>query len=269
MTLSVTMSSIDELPEEIQALYTQKGEVFELTGIAGVKAQADVDRLQNALVKERNDHKTLKSQFAVLGDKKPEDLLAALDRVTELEQMLSAPDDTKINQLADSRVKVKIAPLERTINELTNKLQESQSLIQAASAREKQRSVVEAVRDAATKSQGFLPSAIDDAVLLAERIFDVSEDGAVLTKDGVGITPGISPQVWLTEIQNRRQHWWGTTQGGGASGGRTDIGTSNPFTHEGWNVTAQGRLMNSDPAKAAQMAKSAGTTVGGQRPAKK
>jgi hypothetical protein len=263
------MSSIDELSEELQALYTKKGEVFELTGIAGVKAQADVDRLQSALVKERNDHKALKNQFAVLGDKKPEDLLAAIDRVSELEQLLDAPNDAKINQLAESRVKMKLAPLERTINELTNKLAESEAVIQASTAREKQRTVLEAVRDAATKSQGFLPSAIEDAVMLAERIFDVSEDGAVLTKDGVGITPGVSPQVWLTEIQSRRQHWWGTTQGGGASGGRADILAGNPFSHDGWNLTAQGKLMTADPAKAAQMAKSAGTTIGGQRPAKK
>jgi hypothetical protein len=42
---------------------------------------------------------------------------------------------------------------------------------------------------------------------------------------------------------------------------------SNPFSRAGWNLTAQGRALRNDPARAARLAKAAGVTVGATRPA--
>ena len=63
---------------------------------------------------------------------------------------------------------------------------------------------------------------IQDKGLIAPRI----------TRDNVGVTPGIDPAVWLSEIQAKRPHWWGEMVGTGAE----------------------------------QMAKSAGTFIGGGKP---
>lgn len=106
--------------------------------------------------------------------------------------------------------------------------------------------------------------------MLAERVFEVDDEGNVTTKDGVGVTPGIAADVWLTEMQDKRPHWWPQSQGGGAGGsGGGGAGGKNPFSAEGWNLTEQGRLVRENPEKADQMAKAAGTTVGGGRPAAK
>ena len=113
-------------------------------------------------------------------------------------------------------------------------------------------------------------TAIEDVTLLAERIFTIDETGKVVAKDNVGCTPGISPEVWLNEMQQKRPHWWGPSAGGGAGGNRGGGSfTSNPWSAEGWNMTQQGQIYNENPAKAEQMARSAGTSIGGQRPAAK
>jgi hypothetical protein len=106
-------------------------------------------------------------------------------------------------------------------------------------------------------------------LLLSDRVFEVEEGtNRVVTKDNVGVTPGIDPSVWFTDIQKTRPHWWGPSQGGGAGGNRGGAGDTsvNPFSHANWNLTEQGRLVQADRAKADQLAKAAGTTVGGPRP---
>jgi hypothetical protein len=113
---------------------------------------------------------------------------------------------------------------------------------------------------------------LEDALEVAGRMFEVDEDGKVVTKDEVGVTPGIDAVVWLTEMQNKRPHWWGTTSGGGSRGNNGNNGTTtgnNPFTREHWNMTEQGKLVKTNRARAEQLARSAGTTIGGGMPARK
>jgi hypothetical protein len=112
-------------------------------------------------------------------------------------------------------------------------------------------------------------TAIDDAVILAERQLEVLDDGNVVTKDKVGVTPGLDPLAWLQEMQSKRPHWWAPSQGGGAGGNRgggNDFTGPNPFSNEHWNMTAQGKLVMTDPKKAEKMATAAGTSIGGMRP---
>jgi hypothetical protein len=91
-------------------------------------------------------------------------------------------------------------------------------------------------------------------------VFEVREDDdKVVVRDGVGYTPGIEPSVLFTDLQSKKPHWFGPSGGGGAGGNRGGGGaTSNPFTHEHWNMTEQGRIITADPQKADQLAKTAG-----------
>ncbi|QFR59625.1 hypothetical protein P6F33_gp24 [Pseudomonas phage Quinobequin-P09] len=98
-------------------------------------------------------------------------------------------------------------------------------------------------------------------------MLEVNEEGKVVTRDGVGVTPGIDATVWLTEMQSKKTHWWGPSQGGGAGGNRSGSGGgANPWSADGWNMTEQGRILKENRSRAEQMAKSAGTTIGGPRP---
>lgn len=271
MGLKAVYIDINEVPEQFRELYTEKNGQYELTGIEGVKTDEDVRRVQSALTKERNDHKQTKEKFSALGDLKPDDIIAKLDRIEELEQIAAGKvDDTKINELVETRLRSRVAPIEREKKMLETKVAELSGTLDQFVTRDRTRTIHDEVRRAAV-AQKLLPEAIEDALVLAERIFEVDENGKVVSKDGVGVTPGVDPAVWFTELQPKRPHWWPGSAGGGAGGNRGGGGGSekNPWAADSWNLTEQGRILTANRAKAEQLAKSAGTSIGGPRPAKK
>ncbi len=266
--LKAILDSLEGVEPHFQSLYTERNGKYELTGIEGVKTQADVDRLQTALTKERTDHKQLKDRFSVLGDRKPEDVIAALDRIPELEAAAKGNlDETKISELVEGRIKSRLAPIERQAQTLQQQLSEANASLEMLRTKDSLRIVTDAVRGAASKLK-VVDSAVEDVTLLAERLFTIDETGAVITKDNVGVTPGISADVWLTDMQAKRPHWWGPSQGGGAGGNRGGgSGVTNPWSKDSWNLTEQGRIYKENSGKAEQLAKAAGTTIGGPKPA--
>ena len=51
MALQAVYDTLEEIPEEYyRDLYEEKAGKHELTGVSGFKSQADIDRLQSALV---------------------------------------------------------------------------------------------------------------------------------------------------------------------------------------------------------------------------
>jgi hypothetical protein len=271
MAIKAIVDKLEDTDEKYRDLYVEKNGKFEIQ-VEGMKTQGDVDRLTSALEKERNDHKGTKKKFEPLGDRKIDEVLAILDRVPELEMAASGKlDDNKINELVEKRIVGKTGPLERKIKTLSDGILERDAKITEFTQRETTRTIHDAIRDAVGKSSGFTSAALEDALLFGERHLGVNEEGKVVTKDNVGVTPGIDAAVWLSEMQQRKPHWWGPTAGGGAGGnkGTGTGGGNNPWTHEHWNMTEQGRIYTSSATKAEQMAKSAGTKIGGPRPAKK
>src|SRR4051812_28393965 len=110
-----------EVAEKYRDLYTEKNGQMELTGVEGMKTDADVGRIQSALEKERKDHKETKKKWEVLGDRKPDEVVTALDRIPELEAAAEGKlDEKKINTIVESRISAKTGPLERTIKQLTD-----------------------------------------------------------------------------------------------------------------------------------------------------
>ena len=268
MKLKAIIASLSEIDNPaFHELYTERNGQYELTGVDGMKTQADIDRVQVALVKERNDHKLVKDKLSLLGSRSVEEVVALLDKIPELEIAAAGKiDEPKLNEMVEGRIKVRIAPLEREKQSLVDKVNELTGQIGTFQQRETQRSIGDEVRKAASKLK-VVDTAVEDISLLAERVFTIDEAGRVTAKEGVGCTPGVSPEVWLNEMQTKRPHWWGTTSGGGAPGSRGGKGAGpNPFSKDGWNMTEQGRLYMENPILAEQMAKSAGTTIGGAKP---
>lgn len=266
MTLKAVLDTLEGIDEHFHQLYTERNGKFELTGIEGIKTQADVDRLQTALNKERNDHKGLREKYAPLA---AYDMADVLERYNRYEELLAASegklDEAKINSIVESRIRSKLAPVERERDTFKSQLAERDQIILGYQTKEMQRTISDKVREAATSAK-ILPEAFDDALLLAERVFELTEDGRVVTKDNVGVTPGIEPSVWFTELQSKRPHWWGPSVGGGAGGSKTPGGSTNPWTHENWNLTEQGKILMANRSRAEQLAKAAGTSIGGARP---
>lgn len=271
MKLKAIVDSLDDVPEEFHVLYTEKNGKFEFTGVEGIKTQADIDRLQTGLTKERSEHKATKEKlkvFTSLADD-PEELQAKLDRIEELEAAAGGKlDEGKLNEMVEVRLKSRIAPVERELKKAQQQLGEYEAEVTNYRTQNRQRTITDAVTSAArnAKVQDF---AMEDALMYAERVFDVNEEGNIVVKDNVGFTPGVEPSVWLTEIAEKKPHWFAApSYGGGAGGSRNSSqGTVNPFTAENWNATKQGELYKQDPKRAEQLAKAAGTSLGGPKPA--
>lgn len=269
MKIRALYDSPDEIPEAFRPLYEERDGKHHLAQIEGLVTEADVQRVRRALEQERTSHSGVKTQLkALLGDRKVEDVQALLDRVPELEAAAAGKiDETKLNEIAEGRVRTRLAPFERKVNELTTALTERDQKIQAFEQERTQRTISDAVRAAGVKSK-VLDTAMEDVLLLAERHFEVTEDGKVVTKGEKG---GFSPEVWLTDMAKARPHWWPPSAGGGARGGQGGVSMAgNPWTGEGWNMTKQAQIIQAEGmAKAQEYARAAGTSVGGTRPAVK
>lgn len=270
MALKTIVDAVDDLPADVQKEYTkdEASGKYVLT-LEGVEAHPGVVKLNTALTKERDAHKATKGKlgtYAAFGD--PEKVQAALDRIPELEAAAEGKlDETKINGIVEGRLKTKLAPIERERDQLKTQLGEKDKVIGEYTAAEVRRKVTGSVSKAARELK-VVDSAVEDVELYAERLFEVTEDGSVVTKEGVGVTPGLSPKLWLEDMQAKRPHWFGTTAGGGARGGAGGgAAGENPWSAEHWNMTKQGQILSTKGrTEADRLAKLAGTTVGGPRP---
>jgi hypothetical protein len=271
MALKAILDTLEGVDEPFKTLYTEREGKFLLTGIEGVKTDADVARVTTALQAEKNAAKELKAQlasFTALGELP--DLQSRLDRIAELEAAAGGKlDEAGIEKIAEARLKTRIAPVERELTKAQQIAAERQAVIDGFIQKEKSRAIHDAARSAAVASK-VLAEATEDVLLLAERVLEVTDDGKVVTKDGVGVTPGLPAEAWLADMQSKRPHWWPASVGGGARGSNGG-GTfsNNPFSGEHWNMTEQGKVLRENPARAEQMAKAAGTSIGGPRPATK
>lgn len=270
VTLAHEYEKVDDIPEPFRPLYEERGGKHMLTKITGITTQADLTRVTRALDAEKSEKTRYKTQWdGFFGDKKPDDIKAQLDRIPELETIAASKNinDEKLNELADNRARSKIAPLERDNATLKTQLAERDDIIQRFMVQEETRSIHDSIRAVAAKSK-VIDTAMEDVLMLAERCFEINDQDEVVTKDLPGQTPGLRPDVWLTEMQNKRPHWWPASKGGGAGGSGTNFGGSdNPWSHGNWNLTKQGQIMRENPEKAKQLASLAGSSVGGMRPA--
>lgn len=268
--LDISYDAADAIPEGFKGLYDEADGKFVLAGVNGMKTQADINNVQEALRKEREDHKKAKdalTPYSSLGD--VADVQAKLDRISELEAAAGGNlDDEQINKLVDGRLTQKTAPLERQIETLT---QESDTVkaenIQLKSQIET-RDRNDAVRSIATEMK-VISTAIPDVEMVAGMYLERNEAGDFVTKADVsGVTPGVDVKQFLKEMQKLRPHWWPASEGGGA-GGFTGLGQgeANPWKGDSWNATSQGQIYKKDKDLATRLAKAAGTTIGGPRPA--
>ena len=271
--IEITYDSMDSVPEPFRPLYSEKDGKAVLTGVSGMKTIQDVNNVQEALRKERNDHSQAREAlkgWKTLGED-PQEILSKLDRMAELEAAATGKiDESKIQQMVESRLGQKTAPLERQLREITTNFetvtQERDALRQSIERRD----MTDAVRSIATEMK-VIPTAIADVELVASMFLERDDSGEFIVKaDAKGVTPGADVKTFMKEMQRLRPHWWPNSQGGGAGGGSGGLGGSdNPWSASGWNMTRQGQIVREHGmARAQEMAKAAGSQVGATRPTK-
>lgn len=277
MAIKAIIDKLEDVPEGFREHYVPGSDGKFVLGVDGADALPPFKNLKDENARRRIAERTTGEKLAIyvnaFGDRKPEDILGVLDRVPELEAAAAGKiDETKINGMVETRVGAKLAPVQRQLQTATTQLAERDQVIAGYKQKEVTRAVHDSVRNAIGATKGFQASASEDALMLAERMFEVTDEGKVVTRENVGVTPGVDAAVWLTEMQQKRAHWWGPTEGGGSGGsGRNGGGGGgeNPWTAESWNMTKQGAIFRENPTRAGQLAKSAGTSIGGAKPAAK
>lgn len=265
--LELSYDSADDIPAGMESLYTEKDGKQVLTGVKGMKTQADIDRLQTALTKERNDHKTVRTQLSSLSSYGTiEEITANLDRIPELEAKQGKGDSADIEKIVTAR----LAPVQRKLDEALTTISEKDKEIGTYKGEKTKATIADTVRKAA-KGLKIRESAIEDAIMFGERVLTIDESGNVVTKENSGVTPFATAEDMLRDILPTRQHWLEDSFGGGSQGGKGgQFSGTDPYSHDGWSITEQMKLMKSDPAKAKKLAERNGVDpLKPTKPAKK
>ena len=270
--LKAIYESREEIPEAFAELYEERGGQWILTQIDGIQTDANIARLERAAAQERESHKKTQAQLAAWGELNPEETISKLDRITELEAAAEGKmDDDKIDKLVAARLERERAPLERENKKLSAAVAERDEKITAFQTREDERAIRKAALEAAKKA-GVPADALPDVEMSARYMLRREEGtGEVVSKDGVGVTPNVGPDIWISDMLPKRPTWNPPSQGGGARGTGVKIAglVGNPWTLDHWNLTAQGKVLREHGAeKAKQLAEAAGTTLGGGKPRK-
>lgn len=264
--LEIAYDSADDIPAGFEGLYSEKDGKHVLTRVKGLKTSTDVERLQTALTKERNDHKTAKQQLSTLtAHGTVDEIIANLDRIPELEAKQGKGDPADIEKIVAAR----LTPLQRELKTTQDSLAEKDKLIDTYKGKETKATIGETVRKAA-KALKVRDSAVEDAIMYGERVLTIDESGNVVTKENAGVTPFITADELLREILPNRAHWLEESVGGGAGGGKGGDTNTNPYTHDNWDIGAQMKLYKENPDKARKMAERLGVDpMNPKRPAKK
>jgi len=242
----------------------------------------DVKKTLEALRKERGDHGSLRKQHnsitAILktalkdADVTPETIQALVDEREDLAARLeqagkTAPSYEQIEQGVQRRLAQHVRPIERDRDKFKTERDafEQENITFKADARRRRLSTKVADATQGERGVGLEDGALDDATLLAERIFEEVSEGVFQTKDNCGYSPGLDPREWLLEVQTtgRRKHWFKKNVGAGANssgGSGGDAGIVNPLTKENWNMTEIGKIISTDRAKAIRLARAAKLT---------
>jgi len=260
MAFKMVLDSIEGLPEDVAKEYVERDGKFHIQ-VEGMKTQQDIDRVTQSLNASRAEASGFKAKLALLGDRKIEEVIPLLDRIPELEAAAAGKlDETKLREMAEARARAIIAPIERERDGFKAQLAEKDTIIKSFETKEQTRTIHDQIKDAAKKA-GVIDEAMEDAINAGERLF-VLEEGTskAVVKADAGVTQGLEPKDWLSDLATKKPHWFGTSAGGGAGGNRGGNGGTelNPFSHDGWNVTKQGQLMQTDAARADRLAKAAG-----------
>lgn len=253
-----------EIPAVLTEHYKEKDGKWHLQ-VSGMKPEADITRLNTTLESERRLRREAEAKLTALTDAMGDDTDAEtirekLERLATLEASDKKPGTAAFEAELEKRVKQKVGPIERERNTLKTENE-------ALKTTDKQRRIRDKL-SADAKAAGIRDTAIDD-VVARENMFDLDASGNVVTKDGVGVTPGLAPDVWLKDIADTKPHWFEPSEGGGArgNGGGAPVG-NNPWSHAHWNITAQGAYTKTHgPDKAKQLMTLAGYKNDGVKPA--
>lgn len=268
LTLKREYATEGDIPAEVKALYAEQDGVFVLQAtIEGMRTQEDVNRVQNALRSEREAHQALKDRFGQLpAELDVETLQADLDELAELRASKDAKggklSEEQIEEIVGRRLARQLGPVERERDQLRTQLSEVEG------ERDQLRGTIQTgnlhsrLREEAIKAK-VADTAIEDVLVFGERVFQFDEDGALVPKEGSKLAAGTTPSEWIESLRETKPHLFPLSSGSGARGSGGGAGGRNPWSKDHWNLTEQGKYIQSKGEEAAKrMAESVGSFIG-------
>lgn len=220
MPLQFTIDSLENVDEAMRGLYAEHDGKFRLD-VDGIE---DVSGLKTALEKERNLAKEYKKQKGELDvkykDIDPDKYRAILAKF-DTDEDASLLKDNDIDALINKRTEKVRAELDRQLVESKSQLDTRDARLAKINSRLIGKDVI-----AACKTLGVYDHAIEDALLRANSMFSVTDDGEVVQLDADGLTvigkdgkTSFNTTEWLTGLKESGSHWFpNSNSGGGASG---------------------------------------------------
>jgi hypothetical protein len=278
MTLEAVLSDATKIPEGLKDHYVETDGVFVLD-VPGMKTQQDFDNYATALKKRFTD---AGADFA-----RKNDAGLSRDDVAELiETGLKKfapgvkPGDQSANGKGDDQVpgdvSARLHDLERNVASLTSDNKKLKNERDEALGKSRDTTIRNKLTQAAN-SAGATPEGVGNLVSLVEPNFEVAQDGSVVTKleAGPGVSPNQKPDDYFAAIAREKafRMFWPASKGAGADGegpggpgAGGELGASNPWSKAGWNLTAQGKLYNTNKTEAERLMKAVGVSLGATTP---
>ena len=205
---------IDASNPEVQALIEQ--------AVSGLKAK------NSDLLGKIKDFADFKKQFDGIDPEKYRKIIPLFEQNEEAKLIA----DGKIDDVIKRRTEKMQAEHEGEIKTAHKQNETLQQQLETYKARLAELTIDKAVIAEMTAA-GALPSAIEDAVLHAHRIFKLEDDGSVVARDKDGnllkSDKGVLDiKTWVDMQRTAKDHWFGRAQGVGAkgSGNTSGVGLS-------------------------------------------
>ena len=262
MTLRRFYTKKEDIPEGFESLYTEQDDKWVLSPIDGLIAREDLTQSQTALSAEREAHRQTKDTLSKFGERTPEDIAKAFDELGVFKAKGETGNEDVEAQVT-ARLNQEIGPVKRDLDSAEKDRDEYKTRAEQAEGVLKKHRIEASVRKAVVDAGIKEEEKIEDVLLFSERIFELTEEGQIVARDQVGVTPGIDPVQWLSDIndEGKKKHWWPQPSGGGAGGneGNGQV-KDNPWKKETFNLTRQGEITRRDPDLAKRLKAQAGIT---------
>lgn len=262
------LDNLDDVDEVTREFYTAQADgKFILTGVevgyAGVKALKDEAGGYRIKLKEATTKLSeSETKLAAWGDHVPEEVLAKIDRIAELETASKGKvPEEKLTELAEQRAKALMVPFEKKLKEADTKLAESSAKIDAYDRAEKRSKILQQVAadagPAGFEEKTFItPNGALN--LMSLNLFKVDDQGNVVTTDTSGFTPGLAPKDVLADLLVQHPYLGKPSAGGGATGSGNGAAGGGPNVFVTNDMTARTQLQRSNPKEFDRQFKASG-----------
>ena len=230
MALKLVLDSIDDLSEEIQALYTEKDGKYhldvEITDDAAVSKKLKEFRDKNIeLMKQIEDYK---KEVAKFKDIDPEKYKAAMEKVQKIEDG-KLFDEGKIEELLSKRTDRMKRDYEAQIEQLTKIVDEAKTNFAKAKASLSKSTIDNQIQIEIAAVGKVRKNTMEDIIARGRRTFIMDDDDKVVARDSNGnplfgkdgVTP-LTIKEWAQNLPAEAPHFFEPSTGSEAPGGAGD-----------------------------------------------